>query len=257
MTGASPRHLVVIPSYNTGPILACTVADTLAFWPDVLVVIDGSTDGSAESLRPLCAAHPGLRLARLPRNRGKGAAIHHGLHRAREWGYTHILTMDADGQHPADHIGRFIAASRMAPAAMILGRPVFAADAPALRVQGRRVSNWWARLETPGSDIGDSLFGFRVYPVADLLAVMDRGAGMRRYDFDPEAAVRLCWRGVRCINIDAPVRYPARDEGGVSHFHYLRDNLLLIRMHVRLMVIFLGRLMLRRGHMATTPAGRS
>ena len=245
MNPPAPRHLVVLPSYNTGPVLARTVAEALASWPDVLVVVDGSTDGSANTLPALAATHRGLSVTHLPRNRGKGAAIHHGLRWARTHGYTHILTMDADGQHPAEQIGRFIKTSRSAPAAMILGRPVFADDAPALRVQGRRVSNWWARLETPGSDIGDSLFGFRVYPAADLLAVMDTVSGMRRYDFDPEAAVRLCWRGLDCVNLDSPVRYLSRDEGGISHFHYLRDNLLLIRMHVRLMIIFLGRLLLR------------
>jgi hypothetical protein len=65
---------------------------------------------------------------------------------------------------------------------------------------------------------------------------------MRRFDFDPEAAVRLCWEGVRPIRIEAPVRYFRADEGGVSHFNYLRDNLLLSWMHLRLFCGFLLRL---------------
>lgn len=104
------------------------------------------------------------------------------------------------------------------------------------------ISNWWANFETMGAGIGDSLFGFRVYPVLPLLELMRRQRWMRRFDFDPEAAVRLCWSGVRPINIDAPVKYFSREEGGVSHFNYLRDNVLLTFMHIRLLMGFLIRL---------------
>ena len=117
-----------------------------------------------------------------------------------------------------------------------------AASAPSIRVQGRKLSNWWANLETVGGGIGDSLYGFRVYPIADLRAVMERQAWMRRFDFDPEAAVRLVWRGLVPVNIPAPVKYLRADEGGVSHFNYLRDNVLLTWMHTRLVGEFLVRL---------------
>jgi hypothetical protein len=152
---------------------------------------------------------------------------------ADEAGFTHALVMDADGQHPAGAIAEFMAASRARPEAMILGVPQFGPDAPALRVRGRRISNWWARLETGGA-IGDSLFGFRVYPVAPLLRIMRRSVWMRRFDFDPEAAVRLSWAGVPVVNLPAPVRYLRPEQGGVSHFRYGRDNVLLTGMHVRL-----------------------
>jgi hypothetical protein len=125
---------------------------------------------------------------------------------------------------------------------MILGVPVFDASAPALRVKGRRVSNWWANLETLWAGIGDSLFGFRVYPVAALLQVMHQHRWMRRFDFDPEAVVRLCWSGVRPVNVPAPVRYYGAAQGGVSHFRYVRDNTLLTWMHLRLFSGFLLRL---------------
>ncbi|MGI4746521.1 MAG: glycosyltransferase family 2 protein [Janthinobacterium lividum] len=243
---ASPTHLVLIPSYNTGARLIETVREATTQWSSVWVVIDGSTDGSERLLHDQAARFPGLRVLVLDHNRGKGAAILHGLKLAAVSGFTHVLTMDADGQHPPGHIGRFMAASRADPAAMILGRPVFDAHAPQLRVQGRRISNWWANFETPGCMIGDSLFGFRVYPIADLVAVMHTTRWMRRFDFEPEAAVRLCWRGVRCINLPAPVRYLRADEGGISHFHYGRDNLLLAWMHVRLVRGALLRVMRRR-----------
>jgi len=238
----SASHLLLIPSYNTGPLVLQTVREARQYWQPVWVVVDGSTDGSGEALEQLAASDPGLLVLRLPRNRGKGGAILHALPAAAAAGFTHVLTMDADGQHPAACIPAFMAASMAAPAAMILGRPVFDASAPALRVGGRKISNWWARLETPGSDIGDSLFGFRVYPLAPLRAVMQSTRWMRRFDFDPEAAVRLCWRGVPAINLPAPVRYLAAAEGGVSHFRYGSDNVLLTWMHIRLMVGFLLRL---------------
>ncbi len=230
---------MLIPSFDTGRLLAPTVQGARAAWAPVWVVIDGSTDGSERDVAAMAAQDPGLRVLRRARRGGKGSALRLGLTEAWAAGFTHALVMDADGQHPADLIPAFMQASRAEPGAMVLGTPVFGPEAPALRVQGRRVSNWWARLET-GGRVADSLFGFRVYPIAALLGIMERSAFMRGYDFDVEAAVRLCWAGVSAINRPAPVRYPSRAEGGVSHFRYWRDNLRLTTMHVRLMAALLS-----------------
>ena len=238
----SCTHLLLIPSYNTGPQVYDTVRAARAQWSPVWVVTDGSTDGTPEGLRQMAAADPGLALIELPVNGGKGAAVLHGLKAARDAGYTHALTMDSDGQHPADLIPTFMQTSQQRPEAMVLGRPVFDATAPLLRVRGRRVSNGWTQLETLGAGIADSLYGFRVYPVADLIAVMQRQPWMRRFDFDTEAVVRMAWRGVKPLNLAAPVKYLTAEEGGVSHFRYGRDNLLLTWMHLRLMVEFVLRL---------------
>jgi len=230
----STTHVVLIPSYNPGRLGIETVAAARAHWNPVWVVIDGSTDGSAEALIAMAERDPGLRVLRLSDNRGKGAAVLHGARCARAEGFTHALTMDSDGQHPAQCIGAFMAASMARPEALILGEPRFDADAPRLRVRGRRISNWWANVETLGAGIGDSLFGFRVYPLAALIEVMGRGRWMRRFDFDPEVAVRLSWQGIALQNLTAPVRYLRPEQGGVSHFHYGRDNVLLTWMHARL-----------------------
>lgn len=242
MPEASSTHLVLIPSYNPGPKVEETVRAARAQWSPVWVVVDGSTDGSAERLQAMAAEDPGLNVICLPENRGKGAAVLEGVTRAAAQGYTHALTMDSDGQHPADLIPCFMAVSQADPAAMVLGKPVFDADAPVLRVNGRKVSNGWANLETLWMGVGDSLYGFRVYPITPLKAIMGRSRWMRRFDFDPEAVVRLCWAGVKPVNVDAPVRYFRADEGGVSHFKYLRDNVLLTWMHTRLFLGFLVRL---------------
>ncbi|WP_019652871.1 glycosyltransferase family 2 protein [Variovorax atrisoli] len=242
MPDASRTHLVLIPSYNTGERLFSTVAAARAQWNPVWVVIDGSDDGTGERLQQMAESDPGLRVWVLTQNQGKGSAVLHGLRAAKEAGFTHALTMDSDGQHPADLIPAFMQASLRRPETMVLGRPVFDASAPMLRVRGRRVSNGWTQLETLFAGVGDSLYGFRVYPVADLIAVMERQPWMRRFDFDTEAVVRLAWRGVKPVNIDAPVKYLTAEEGGVSHFRYGRDNVLLTWMHARLMVEFVLRL---------------
>ncbi len=242
MNTASATHLVLIPSYNPGPKVYDTVRAARAQWNPVWVVIDGSTDGSTEGLQQLAASDPGLRVIALPENVGKGSAVLAGLDAAAAAGFTHVLTMDSDGQHPADLIPEFMRVSMRQPDAMVLGKPIFDASAPALRVNGRKISNWWANLETLWAGIGDSLFGFRIYPIEPLRQIMHRQRWMRRFDFDPEAAVRLCWRGVTPVNIDAPVRYFRTDEGGVSHFRYLRDNTLLTWMYTRLFFGFVARL---------------
>lgn len=245
VSAVQPRHashLVLIPSYNSGCLLIPTVRAAVAAWSPVWVVIDGSTDGSDRQLAAEFADDPRVRLLVLPDNRGKGAAVLHGLEQAHRAGFTHALTMDADGQHPADEITAFMDASLNNPDAMILGVPVFDSDAPALRVRGRRISNWWANLETHRQGIGDSLFGFRVYPVEPLVSIMHRHAWMRRFDFDVEAVVRLSWQGITPHNLPAPVRYPTAGDGGISHFQYVRDNILLTWMHMRLFATYVGRL---------------
>jgi glycosyltransferase involved in cell wall biosynthesis len=245
----SASHVVVIPSYNSGALVYATVRAARAAWAPVWVVVDGSSDGTGAGLRELAAVDPQLRVEVLARNRGKGAAVLHALEAAQAAGFSHALTMDADGQHPADLIPAFMRASAQHPEAMILGRPVFDASAPLLRVRGRQLSNGLARLETLGAGIDDALYGFRVYPIAPLVQLMRGRIWMRRFDFDPEAVVRLAWRGVAPINIAAPVRYLRPEDGGVSHFRYGRDNALLAWMNLRLLfglVLRLPSLLLRR-----------
>lgn len=238
----SKTHLVLIPSYNTGAKVYDTVRAARAQWSPVWVVVDGSTDGTAEGLLKMAEQDPQLRVMVQNDNHGKGAAVLHGLRTAVREGYTHVLTMDSDGQHPPEKIAEFMQVSIANPNGLVLGRPVFDASAPLLRVRGRKVSNWWANFETLWQGIGDSLYGFRVYPAQMLLGVMENSYWMRHFDFDPEAAVRLCWCGAKPINVDAPVKYFRADEGGVSHFNYLRDNILLTGMHLRLFTGFLIRL---------------
>jgi len=233
-------HVILIPSYNTGDRLFETVASIRALALPVIVVIDGSTDGTTGPLLCMAANDPDLLSVVLPGNHGKGAAVLQGLRLARSKGFTHAMTVDADGQHSVAHIVDMIALSRAHPDSMVLGFPLFDKTAPRVRIFGHKIANFCTNLVTPRGGIGDSLFGFRVYPITPLIETFESTSGMRRFDFDSEAVVRLRWRGVRPINVPTPVRYFRRDEGGVSHFKYLRDNLLLTAMYIRLLAAMLA-----------------
>jgi glycosyltransferase involved in cell wall biosynthesis len=238
----SNTHLVLIPAFNPGRLLAGTVEGALSNWDFVWVVADGSTDGSHDCLEAIARARPGLRVIVRPRNGGKGAAVLTGANEALAAGFTHALVMDSDGQHPADRIRDFMEASISAPGALVCGRPVFGAEAPRVRRCGRMLSAGLVRLETSGRGAADPLCGFRVYPLGALVRALASTRGGRRYDFDPEMAVRLAWGGTPAINLDAACTYVARERGGVSHFHYLRDNLGMIGMHARLIcAVLFGR----------------
>jgi glycosyltransferase involved in cell wall biosynthesis len=224
MSLASRTHLVLIPSYNPGGKVFETVRAAREQWEPVWVVVDGSTDGTAASLQEMALRDPGLRVLVRIKNGGKGAAVLDGLTEASRQGFTHVLTMDSDGQHPADRIAAFMADSAAHPEAMVLGEPVFDTSAPSIRVKGRKISNWWANLETLWSGIHDSLFGFRVYPIAPLLRLMRSSLWMRRFDFDVEAVVRLSWAGVPARNLPAQVKYFTAAEGGVLFYTYSKRS---------------------------------
>ena len=253
MSRVSASHIVLIPSFNTGARLAETIRAARAAWSPVVVVIDGSTDGSAETALGLAETDPCLTVLVRRRNGGKGRAVLDGLRAAEARGFTHVLTLDADGQHPTDLIPGFMAASAANPEALILGLPVFDDSAPRIRLFGRRIANLCSNLVTLWSGIGDTLCGFRVYPLAPLRRTMEQTRFMRGFDFDPEAAIRLAWEGYGVINLPAPVRYFGAEEGGVSHFRYGRDNLLLTFMYARLFGGFVRHLTRTRDRRAARP----
>ena len=228
-----PRRCVVIPSYNNGPQLEQTVRGVMAVWQPVIVVIDGSTDGSGVPVVQLAAQEPGLHALAQPGNTGKGAAVFAALNYAVDRGFTHAAVFDADGQHDPADLPRFMEVAKEKPLALVMGMPEFGDDAPAAHVIGHSIADFFARVETLHPDLGDSLFGLRVYPVLATIKAMRRIRGGRHFDFDTQMAVRLPWLGVPTARVPAKVRYPA---DRARHFRYLRDNLLLIRVHCWLLL---------------------
>ena len=234
------RPFILIPSYNTGAVLLEeTVRDALGANLPVRVMIDGSTDGSEVALEALKADHPQLLIWKHFPNRGKGAAVKKAAELGLEEGFTHALAMDADGQHPITAARAFLDAGRSVPTALVMGRPIFGADAPKARLYGRKLTIFWTDLETLWGGLGDTLFGMRLYPLQPLLSAFQKTSHARGFDFDPEIAVRLFWSGCPIKQVDVECRYLDAEQGGVSHFHYLRDNVKLTALHFRLVPEFL------------------
>ncbi|WP_325313648.1 glycosyltransferase family 2 protein [Kingella oralis] len=228
--------LALIPHYNH-PSTVGSVAHALRdFGLDVLIVDDGSREDCRPVLQNLQT--DGIRVLFRERNGGKGAAVKTGLQYAAEHGYTHVLQVDADGQHNLADTPQFIAAAQRQPENVICGEPQYGDDAPKARLYGRKITDFWNMLHTWSRDIKDGMCGFRLYPLAATLAVVREERLGNRMDFDTEILVRLYWRGVKPVWIPTGVRY-AQD--GVSHFRAWTDNACISKMHARLFCTMLWR----------------
>jgi len=166
-------------------------------------------------------------------NRGKGAAVISGCYQASVLGYTHIIQIDADGQHDSKDIDKFISYSQQNPQSIISGKPVFDGSAPKARRYGRKITDFWVALETLSLQIKDSLCGFRLYPLQQMEMLIDHYCIGPRMDFDTDVLVKAVWENVPLHFIPTKVIYPL---SGVSHFRYISDNWRLIRLHFRLML---------------------
>ena len=227
---SSFRPVAVIPVYNHGAAIGGVVARVRESGLRCLLVDDGSGAPCAAVLDELARASD-ITLLRLPVNQGKGGAMMAGFRAAAAGGYTHALQIDADGQHDAGDIPTFLARAERSPAAVICGVPVYDDSIPPVRFYGRSFAHWWLWISCLSREIRDSMCGFRVYPLASVVALIDSVNLGRRMEFDSEVLVRLHWRGVPAVNVPTRVTYP-RD--GVSHFRYGADNVLIVAMYVRL-----------------------
>ncbi len=224
------RPCAVIPTYDNPDTIRAVVELVAAQLP-VIVVDDGSAAPGRAAVAQL--GEDGLAIVHhRAQNGGKGAAVTTGFELARAHGFSHALQVDADGQHALEDIPLFIDAARAQPSALILGAPIYDESAPKSRLIGRQITRFWTNIETYGRVIADPMCGFRVYPVAPACAVAPRCG--QRMDFDIEVAVRLVWAGLPVVNLPTRVHYP---EGGVSHFHMVRDNVRISWMHSRLVVL--------------------
>ncbi len=220
---SSLKVLVVIPVYNHAGTLRAVAERTLAVQPDVLVVDDGSTDGGADTLAGLP-----LTVIRHPRNLGKGAAILTAAREGRRLGMTHLVTLDADGQHDPADLPRFLELIRREPGALVVGTRDFGrAEVPGSSRFGRSFSNFWLRVQT-GVRLGDAQSGFRAYP---LEVLENLPLSERRFSFEIEVLVKAAWAGVPLREVPVSVVYPP---DRVSHFHTLWDNLRLSLLNTRL-----------------------
>ena len=220
----------LIPVFNHELALPAVVAQLRAADLPCLLVDDGSSAACAAVIDAL-AAQPECYLLRLPSNQGKGGAVMAGLREASRLGFSHALQVDADGQHDLQGLGAFLAASKASPQALICGYPQYDASVPKGRLYGRYLTHIWVWINSLSLSIPDSMCGFRVYPLAVSLALIDSVAIGRRMDFDSEILVRLSWRNQPMQWLPIRVCYPA---DGLSHFRLLHDNALISKMHAKL-----------------------
>lgn len=225
------RACAVVPTLDN-PITVRGVVESLRQHGLDVILID---DGSGVAGRRACEALAEERLVtlkRLEKNRGKGAAVKAGFQLAAHLGFSHALQVDADAQHDLVRVPAFLDAAREHPDALVLGYPLYDDRAPRVRQVARRFTHFWVALEVADpTAIRDAMIGFRVYP---LDATRRIGRTGNRMDFDIEIAVRLVRAGIKTVNLPVRVRYPCAEEGGVSHFRILRDNLRFSWLHTRL-----------------------
>lgn len=231
------RPLALVPVYNHPDTIAAVVKDLRAMHLPVLIV----DDGSDERTRTACDALTGVAVTVVHRaqNGGKGAAMMTGFKRAAREGYTHVLQIDADGQHDRAAVSRFIQLAHKFPNHLICGYPVYDSSVPKARLWGRKITNFWVAVNSLSLSFEDAMCGMRVYPIEAVTEVLENARIGERMEFDPEILVRLLWAGVRVKNAPVAVTYP---KDGISHFRGLRDNLRISWMHAKLCTMMLTRL---------------
>jgi glycosyltransferase involved in cell wall biosynthesis len=202
---------VIVPTYNNGNALAGVLDKTLMQGFHVIVVNDGSTDGTAELLKSYASR---LTLVSYPVNKGKGYALRQGFAKACEEGFSYAVTLDSDGQHSPENICLFVEKLNGAGEALIVGnRNTVIGNVPAKNTFGKKFSNFWFLIET-WTKCRDTQSGFRLYPLKPL---QKRRFHTNRFEFEIEALVRLAWDNVPVLEVDIPVTYfPV--EKRVSHF---------------------------------------
>jgi glycosyltransferase involved in cell wall biosynthesis len=240
----------LIPIYDHKDEIGGVVDEIVGFGLPVLIVDDGSDAPTRRVLDELAGRHTAVEVCRRPHNGGRGAALKTGYRLASERGFSHVLQLDADGQHCASDVPDFLAAMTRDPGTLVLGAPLFDASAPKSRLYGRQLSRVMVWLTTLSFDIEDPLCGFRGIPLAPTIALLDQVATGDHMEFDPELVIQLHWAGVPVRNVPTRVVYR---EGGLSHFDMLRDNARLTSVYTRAVGGMLWRLPAR----ALRPAGDS
>ena len=243
VAGMKTKTVAVVPVYNHGETVGDVVATLRGYGLPVILVDDGSDTFTARILDTIVSTKQAfgtsVKLVRLPENRGKGAAVMTGIHSAYGYGASHVLQVDADGQHGLEVVPRFLDASAQNPDAIIAGSPLYDAMVPCLRFYASRLALVLVWINTLSRRIAGPMCGFRLYPLTKMMAILPTMTHARHMNFDSEIAVRLDWENVPFVNLPVAIRYPL---GGLSHFRVVRDSLRILAMHVRLFFGMIRRL---------------
>lgn len=228
----------VVPVYNHPSTIGSVVQSLLALNLPVILVDDGSNEATKAAINECACSSSRVFVVTRSENGGKGAAVLDGMKRASRMGFTHVLQVDADGQHDSSKAAEMIARAQEHPDRLVLGAPVYDASAPFARRFGRKLTNFWVGVNTLSSSPPDAMCGFRVYPLESALEAARGGIGLRM-DFDPEILVKMTWLGVEVESVEVNVVYPI---DGVSHFRAFSDNAAISKMHARLFFGMIARL---------------
>lgn len=224
---------VIIPTYNNATTIRRVIEDVEKYCSSIIVVNDGSTDDTAAILQSIPSP---IEVVSYPDNRGKGYALVTGFKKAKALGYTHAITIDADGQHFADDIPCFIEGLKHNPEGFIVGcRNLTEENMPRQNTFANRFSNFWFRLQT-GINLPDTQSGYRLYTLSSL-----KGLNLitSRYESELELLVYAAWAGVDITSVNVKVYYPPAEER-VSHFRPIYD---FFRISVLNTVLCLGALL--------------
>lgn len=209
----------VIPTYQNAKTLLKVVADVHRVVDTVIVVDDGSNDGTAALLDKATGNERPEKVLTHPKNCGKGAALKTGLTYTRQQGFRYAVTVDADGQHRADDIPALLKAVEEEPDALVIGsRGLQHENMPAKSTFANRFSNFWFALQTL-QRLPDTQSGLRVYPLRRLHGLRWMSA---RYEAELTLLVFSAWAGVKLLPVPVSVYYPPRDQR-VTHFRPGRD----------------------------------
>jgi glycosyltransferase involved in cell wall biosynthesis len=225
------KPCLLIPILDHGSTIRGVVDALAPLRLPLVIVNDGSGPETCRVLDTLAKELDWVEIRHHAVNRGKGVALRTGYRALADNGFSHVLQLDADGQHDPRDVPRFLAAARAQPDAQILGQPIFGPEAPKTRLYGRKLSVGMVAVATLSREVRDPLCGYRCLPLAPILELIDHLAMGDRMDFEPELAVRLCWMGVPCVNLPTRVRYLP---GGLSHFDVVWDDLRLTWLYTRL-----------------------
>ena len=228
----------LIPCYNHGSTIAAVVSSLDSFKLPFIVVDDGSNQETKQVLNQV-SQQDNVTLVTLEKNQGKGGAVMAGVRQASQLGYSHVIQIDADGQHDIQALPKLMERSAQYPEHLISGQPIYDESVPKARLYGRYATHIWVWIETLSFAIKDSMCGFRAYPVKSTIAVLDKYDIGTRMDFDIEILVRMYWEDVEIDFVETRVIYP---EGGISHFDALWDNVKISWMHTRLFFGMLPRI---------------
>jgi len=227
---------LLIPIYNHHKFIEQTLINLLPYKQRIILIDDGSNEECRVLLEKLTKKEDAIHLLRLKKNKGKGAAVIAGLKEAFGKEFTHALQIDADGQHDFHDVPRFLEYAKSHPDTIVSGYPIYDKSIPKIRLYGRYITHFWVCIETLSCDIKDSMCGFRMYPLIPTINLLKKAAVGQRMDFDTDILVQLYWQCVPIHFIETQVIYPL---DGLSHFHSIKDNLRITRMHT---FLFLGML---------------